>query len=190
MIYSSNFNLALTDSFESTGGAGGQPAIGAPHLTKSLLIVYKGTMPTLQEFLDDYTTKYFIEVGSGGANDVIDSYGTEVLAGYGRTSSKDSNQLVMIRNGSEIMYDAVSSSPIAQKTQTGTCTWAMLTFGWHSDHLGTDSGLHLYPNYPNLPAILLEVSDTSGTGQVKLSNTDTTATVPDLVSIGFNIGMA
>ena len=187
MIYSSNFNLALADSFENVEGA------GAIRLNKGLLVVYKGTMPPLQEFLDDYTTKYFIEAGSGGANDVIGSnFGTEVLAGYGRTSSKDANQLVMIRNGSEIMYDAASSSPIAERisTQTGTCTWAMLTFGWHLEHLGAAGGLHLYPNYPNLPAILLEVSDTSGTGQVKLSNTDTTTTVPDLVSIGFNIGMA
>ena len=184
MIYSSNFNLALTDSFENVEGA------GAIRLNKGLLVVYKGTMPTLQEFLDDYTTKYFIEAGSGGANDVIGSYGTEVLAGYGRTSSKDANQLVMIRNGSEIMYDGASSSPIAEKAQSGTCTWAMLTFGWHLEHLGAGGGLHLHPNYPNLPAILLEVSDASGTGQVKLSNTDTTTTVPDLVSIGFNIGMA
>jgi hypothetical protein len=144
-------------------------------------------MPTYDEFVADWASKYYIirdqnasqEGGTTGAK------GSDVLTIHGSFNSTLGNlePIRMNLTNNEIYYDTTNVAS-GYKHATGTIGFCVLFPGAYvTPNLSSSTDLG------GRPFLLLSVSDPAGTGIVKFSTLDTTTAAPTLTSIEYEVNL-
>ena len=176
MIYDTTFKNLIVDSFDR-GNSNNENGAQYTQLSHCVLVVYEGQMPTYEQFVSDWDALYKFErvtVTNGG----IASPGSAALLSYGSTASN--TDIIIQRTNNEFYMDQ-GQIPYSVKIKNGNPGFAVL-FPYSAINT-TNFG----PDFS--PYMILSVSDTSGSGIVKLSTMDLTAGTPTLHSIEFEVNM-
>jgi hypothetical protein len=177
MIYDTTFKNLIVDCFSRNAYN--------VRLEFGLLVVYSGDMPTYEQFISDWSALYFVTEGGNSSYPIDNSFqdrGTNVLCAYG--SSLGDNSIVVKTINNEFYYDTATTIA-SDKLTDGTPGFACF-FPYAPTHNYVQT-----TNMEHKPFLLLSVSDTSGSGIVKLSTLDTTLSgaAPTLMSMEFEVNM-
>ena len=190
MIYDTTFKNLVVNSIDD-----GTNSHSYTRLSRSLLVVYSGEMPTYEEFVTDWAALYYVQWTSSSSYPVdptSGNFGSNVLSAYGSGYSSSSAIHVNLTGVNNEVYLDTTTQATSRKYNDGTPTFAMLITDVSAYSRLKQSG----QSYPadwmeHIPFMLLSVSDTDGDGIVKLSSLDTTlsSSAPTLMSIEFEVNM-
>jgi hypothetical protein len=177
MIYDTTFKNLIVDSFDR-GSSNSESGAVYTYLSQSLLIVYEGQIPTFEQFVSDWDALYKFARPSSSSSG-ISSPGSAVLLSYGSASSNGTD--INIQRTNNEFYMDQGQIPYSIKIKNGNPGFAVLFpySAYNTTNFGPD----------NSPYMILSVSDTSGSGIVKLSTMDLTVGTPTLHSIEFEVNM-
>lgn len=176
MIYESRLNNAIVDSmFTSTSTIISR--------MNCALVTYSGTMPTHDEFVNNWSSSYYVTRANDPNAGVSSSHGTTVLTVHGTFYEAFSLQPIVLQvTNNEIYYDTTQVAS-SHRLGSGTIGFCMLMPG------ATNYSLNSSTDMGGRPFFLLDVSDPQGSGIVKFSTLDATSAAPTLSSIEFEVNM-
>lgn len=180
MIYDTTFKNLIVDCFSRN-------AYNVRLDTGGLLVIYSGDMPTYEQFVSDWSALYFVAESGSQTYPIDDSFndrGTNVLCAYGASYSNSTRSIVVKTINNEFYYDTATTIA-SDKLTDGTPGFACF-FPYAFTH-----NYAQVTNMEHKPFLLLSVSDTSGSGIVKLSTLDTSLSndAPTLMSMEFEVNM-
>jgi len=148
------------------------------------IIIYGGTMPTASAFDSGWSTLYRPHMYQGSTTKTA---GSEVLVTYDEGFSKSGNTVTI-----------ASSTPSSTYHKDGTATWAAMCPNFteqnygntYSSSEGSGIGNPWWSGNPISPiAMLVDVSEPSGSGIVQLVSTTVSGSAPTFYTCAYTLGV-
>jgi len=173
ILYDSTFGKFVANNLFNP-----EPYIG----TEFVISIHSGTQPTDADFISNWGTAHYYNTSD-------DTVGTSVLGYYGANSTQansGANQLVIAYVGGES-----SSTPFtwtlndtlyaSNYKANGTASWAVI-------YIGDDFRVLTQSSFRyQTPYIICPVSNSAGSGVVKLTSTTVNGSLPNLDDISLNV---
>lgn len=190
MIYDTNFKNLIVSSFD-IGNDHAHSGAQQTTLAQSLIVLYTGDIPTNENFVSYWDSKYKFDKVTSDIQGGIVPVGSNILCSYGSTVINDlggpDTTDVKIKRVNNEFYMDTHVVPHSTKHADGTPGFAVLFP--HSAHVVTN--LDGNDGIDNQAFMILSVSDMHGDGIVKISSMDTTLSTeaPTLMSVEFEVNM-